>query len=96
MATASIFRTFGLILAAIACAAMPAKFDCSPGVGRARAQVGAAPPALEIAVQEGPFRRVAEEFVMAAATGDRLKAALATWVVLARSSVHCGRADHGP
>jgi hypothetical protein len=68
-------RIARIALAAIVCAAMLAAFAVSPTAGQAPAQAPAAPPDFAMAAQEGPFRMVAEEFVAAAAAGDRAKTA---------------------
>jgi hypothetical protein len=66
-----------IALAAIACTARPTAFAYlpgpGPGNGQALAQAGVAPPDFAMAAQESPFRSVAEEFVAAAAAGDRAK-----------------------
>lgn len=64
-----------IALAAVACAAMPTALGYSPGPGQALTQARTAPPDFAMAAQEGPFLRVAEEFVAAAAAGDRAKTA---------------------
>ena len=66
---------YRIALAATACAAMPTAFADSPGLGQALAQARKGSPDFAMAVQEGPFRRVAEEFVAAAAAGDNAKVA---------------------
>ena len=43
--------------------------------GQALAQANATPPLFEMTAQEGPFRRVADEFIAAAAVGDAKRAA---------------------
>jgi hypothetical protein len=69
-------RTCSIVLAAMACAAIPIAPGYGPGTsGQILAQARAGSPDFEMAAQQSQFRSVAEEFVAAAAAGDRTKTA---------------------
>ena len=69
-------RTCSIVLAAMACAAIPIAPGYGPGTsGPVLARASAGSPDFEMAAQQRQFRSVAEEFVAAAAAGDRTKTA---------------------
>jgi hypothetical protein len=71
----NLFRRGKLALAAMALAATLSIFPQAPSSGQALAQDHSARPAFEMAAQEEPFRKAADEFMAAAAAGDAARAA---------------------
>ncbi len=68
-------RTCRIAFAAIACAVVPPALTYQPASGQALAQSRVAPPDFAMSAQQEPFRSVAEDFVAAAAAGDKTKTA---------------------